>query len=177
MKSMPDYHRRSIRLDGYDYTQPGAYFVTIVVHQRSNLLGKIVNGDIQLSRFGQIVEACWRALPVTFFVEIDEYVIMPNHFHGILMILDEGRADFSQGKASGDHSNILPSSDLPDALPHPLNPHTIGNTNLNPLHGTTSGSLNAVVQNFKSVSTMNQRHSSNTACPILAAQLLRTNHA
>lgn len=150
---MPEYHRRSIRMAGYDYTQPEAYFVTIVVHQRYNLLGKIVNGDILLSRFGQIVEACWRAMPASFSVEIDEYVIMPNHFHGIIMILDKGRADFGQGKASGDRPSILSTKPLPDALPLPI--HTLGEVGPLPTlqHGTIPGSLNAIIQNFKSVST------------------------
>jgi len=136
---MPEHHRRSIRLPGFDYTQPGIYFVTIVVHQRENLLGKIMHGHTQLSLIGQMVEICWRGLPKTFEVELDEFVIMPNHLHGIIVIPDGNRGKFNQGKASGDRSNNLSTAILPDALPLP--------------HGTVSGSFNAVIQNFKSVST------------------------
>jgi putative transposase len=81
------HHRRSIRLPGYDYSQAGAYFVTIVTHQRDLLFGKIENEEMILSDFGMIANECWIAIPEHFpTVELGAYIIMPNHVHGIIVI-------------------------------------------------------------------------------------------
>src|SRR5215470_15321429 len=90
MKFDPDrHHRRSIRLRGYDYTRAGAYFVTICTYQRACILGAIEDGVIALSPSGQIVEQCWRSLAHhCLYVELDAFVIMPNHVHGIIVITD-----------------------------------------------------------------------------------------
>ncbi len=92
------HHRRSIRLKGYDYTQAGAYFVTIVAWQREMLFGEIVNGetpqggDVVLNSFGKIVAEKWQWLETQYeYVELGAWVIMPNHLHGILVIHDNGR--------------------------------------------------------------------------------------
>ena len=83
------HHRRSIRLKGYDYTRPGAYFITIVTHDRSHWFGQVVDGKMRLNDFGHAAEQCWRAIPEHFpHVRLDEFVIMPNHVHGILWIVD-----------------------------------------------------------------------------------------
>ena len=60
------HHRRSIRLPGCDYTEMGAYFVTVCTHDRVCLFGEVVNGEMRLSPYGQAVEACWRAIPAHF---------------------------------------------------------------------------------------------------------------
>jgi len=84
------HHRRSIRLKGYDYTLAGAYFVTIVAWQREMLFGEIVDGKMILSEFGEIVREEWeRTAIVRPNVELGEYVVMPNHFHGILIFIDD----------------------------------------------------------------------------------------
>ena len=81
------HHRRSIRLPGYDYTSPGAYFVTICVHGGECLLGQIVDGEMRLSRFGQVAGQYWKRIPNHVAqVELDEWVVMPNHIHGIIII-------------------------------------------------------------------------------------------
>jgi putative transposase len=81
------HQRQSIRLKEYDYTQPGAYFVTSVTRQRACLFGDIHNGTMVLNAFGQIADECWRAIPEHFpAVELGAYVIMPNHVHGIIII-------------------------------------------------------------------------------------------
>lgn len=87
MKFDPEiYHRRSIRLKGYDYSQAGAYFVTIVAWQREMLFGEIVDGESVLNELGEIVREEWeRTAVVRPNVELGEYVVMPNHFHGILV--------------------------------------------------------------------------------------------
>jgi putative transposase len=83
-------HRRSIRLPGWDYTRTGAYFVTIVTYQRETLFGAIVDGEMVLSESGRIVAEEWeRTAVVRPYVRLDEFVVMPNHIHGILVITDE----------------------------------------------------------------------------------------
>ncbi len=81
------HHRRSIRLKGHDYAQPGAYFVTIVTCKRECLFGEVANGDIQLNRFGAIAFEEWeRSRRIREELELDEFTVMPNHVHGILVI-------------------------------------------------------------------------------------------
>ncbi len=82
--------RRSIRLKNYDYSQGGAYFVTICTFNKECLLGNILDGEMQLSEIGQIVADCWRWLGEQYdYVYLDEWIIMPNHLHGIIVITDE----------------------------------------------------------------------------------------
>jgi putative transposase len=80
-------HRRSIRLKGYDYSSEGCYFVTVCTFQRKHLFGEIIQGDMQFSVLGRIASEQWMKIPERFSnVELDEFVIMPNHVHGILII-------------------------------------------------------------------------------------------
>jgi len=84
------HHRSSIRLPEYDYTQLGAYFITIVTCQRQNLFGEVVDGEMMLNQFGLLVRQQWVRLPQRFpHIELDEFGIMPNHFHGIIAIVNE----------------------------------------------------------------------------------------
>ncbi len=86
--STPNYHRRSIRLKGYDYTQPGAYFVTLCTHERVHLFGHVVDGVMRLDELGEIARQCWLAIPDHFpHAQLDEFVVMPNHVHGIIWIV------------------------------------------------------------------------------------------
>jgi putative transposase len=81
------HHRRSIRLKGYDYTRSGAYFITIVTQNRACLFGAVVEGRMRLNPLGQIVQECWLAIPDHFpHALLDEFVIMPNHLHGIIVL-------------------------------------------------------------------------------------------
>jgi putative transposase len=84
------HHRRSIRMKDYDYSQPGAYFVTLSSYGRDCLFGEIVDGVMILSPSGKIGEQEWlrleRRSPT---VTLDEVVIMPDHLHGIIMIQDK----------------------------------------------------------------------------------------
>ncbi len=82
------HHRRSIRLKGYDYTQPGAYFITICTQNRECLFGEVVDGRMVLNELGQVARECWLAIPDHFpHSRLDEFVIMPNHVHGIIWIV------------------------------------------------------------------------------------------
>ncbi|MGD9486401.1 MAG: transposase [Calditrichaceae bacterium] len=83
------HHRRSIRLREYDYSQSGAYFVTMCAQNRECLFGEITDGKMILNDAGRVVEQCWNDITIHFpHVELDEFVIMPNHVHGILIITD-----------------------------------------------------------------------------------------
>ena len=84
------HHRRSIRLLGYDYSRSGAYFITLCVENRECLFGDVVNGEMRLNETGRIAAACWKWLAEQYtYVELDEWVVMPNHLHGIIVIRSE----------------------------------------------------------------------------------------
>lgn len=84
------HHRRSIRLPGYDYTQPGAYYITICTYQRQCWLGNIINGQMYFNQLGKIVYKFWQVLPKRLpHIQLDAFVVMPNHLHGILIISKE----------------------------------------------------------------------------------------
>jgi putative transposase len=89
------HHRRSIRLQGYDYAQAGAYFLTLCTLGRARLLGRVTRGVVELTDIGRIVAEEWERTPsVRSNVELDAYVVMPDHVHGIIVITqrDEGAA-------------------------------------------------------------------------------------
>jgi REP element-mobilizing transposase RayT len=81
------HHRKSIRLRGYDYSQPGAYFITICTHQRQSLFGDIVDGVMMLNTAGNIAHDEWKNISdIRHDVSLCEFVIMPNHMHGIINV-------------------------------------------------------------------------------------------
>ena len=88
MKYDPNkHHRRSIRLKGYDYSQPGAYFVTICAYQRQCVFGDVVDGQMVLNQYGMVVADEWqKSSAIRREIKLDAWVIMPNHFHGIVII-------------------------------------------------------------------------------------------
>jgi len=81
------HHRKSIRLKEYDYSQDGAFFITICVEKRENRFGEIKEGNMLVNDAGKMIKAWWRKLFEKFpDTVIDAYIIMPNHFHGIIQI-------------------------------------------------------------------------------------------
>jgi putative transposase len=107
------HHRRSTRLKNYDYTTPGAYFITICTYQRECLFGEIINGSMQLNRLGLVVAAHWQNLPKYHpRLNLDKFVVMPNHVHGILLL-----ADLFVGAGFGDHLNGLTGNTLAKPAP------------------------------------------------------------
>ena len=136
------HHRKSIRLKGYDYTHPGGYFVTIVTLWRECMFGKIVDGVMQLNELGQIIWECWEEIPAHFpNTDVNEFVVMPNHVHGILFI-HEGNGT-------------------------PICPACVGAQHAAPLRGmkinVKSGSLGAIIRSFKSAVTRRAGRELNSA--------------
>jgi REP element-mobilizing transposase RayT len=87
LPSPADGGRRRIRLPEFDYSQPGAYFVTICTHDRRCILSEIKGGEVRLLRIGSIVLEHWQSIPSRHDgITLDEFVIMPNHIHGILVL-------------------------------------------------------------------------------------------
>jgi putative transposase len=81
------HHQRSIRVKGYDYSQVGAYFVTMVNRRRECRFGEIIGGEMKLNRWGEIADECWRTIPEHFpSVELGAHIVMPNHVHRIITI-------------------------------------------------------------------------------------------
>ncbi len=130
------YHRRSIRLHGYDYTQPGAYFVTICTEGRACWFGEVRDGKMQLNALGEIVREEWfRTADVRPNVVLyrDEFVVMPNHVHGIIWIVeDDGAAVVGATRRVAPTTRVAPTA---------------------PPHGPVSGSVGAIIGQFKSAVT------------------------
>lgn len=88
------HHRRSIRLKGWDYSRASRYFVTLCVKNRMPVLGCVRSEKVELSEIGRIADFTWQWLPERYpYVELDEYRVMPDHLHGIVMIKDTWRDD------------------------------------------------------------------------------------
>jgi len=123
--------RKALRLEGYDYSQEGAYFVTICTYERVHLFGDIVNGGMQLSDVGKIAYDLWTTIPDHHpHIVLDAYVVMPNHMHGILFIVDQPNKQRSNvGTMRASSAATLPQM------------HS---------KGAHSGSLGAVIGSYKS---------------------------
>lgn len=86
------YNRRSIRLKGYDYTRDGAYFVTLCTQGRVRTFGAVVDGEMRLNEYGREVARCWAWLAEQYpYVYLDEWTVMPDHTHAIIVIEDAHR--------------------------------------------------------------------------------------
>jgi putative transposase len=130
--------RKSIRLQGYDYSQEGVYFVTLVTKHREPLFGEIINGEMSLNEFGEIVKFTWHDLlnhnPN---IDLDEFIIMPNHVHGIINIVGAG-------------SQPAPGSQLPRIIGGGLEPGVENRVGLEPT--PTKISLMEIMRQFKTFS-------------------------
>jgi len=136
MKYNPQiHHRRSIRLKGYDYTQPGAYFVTFCIYQRAHLFGEIVDGEMVLNDAGKIaLEEWFKTAELRPSVKLyeDEFVVMPNHTHGIIWI--EGDKTIGALRGSAQLRARVEQRSAPTGIVAP-------------------GSLGAIVRGYKSAVT------------------------
>ena len=132
--------RRSPRLDSYDYSTPGAYFVIQGVQERCCLFGKVSEDRVHLNDAGSMVQQIWEEMPEHYpGVQIDAYVVMPNHIHGIV-ILNVGAGPSACPESN--HPNPIPR--LQKAQPQGVAP--------------TVMSLPDVVHRFKSLTTTRYRH-------------------
>lgn len=109
------HHRRSIRLKGFDYTQSGAYYITVVTYQRRHFFGDVVNGVMRLNELGQIAHDEWFKTSVLRpYVELfeDEFVVMPNHVHGIIWIRNNivGTGVGAERRSAPTNPNVPPKS-------------------------------------------------------------------
>lgn len=104
--------RKLNRLQGYDYSSAGAYFITINAHDREHIFGVINNGVMKLNEYGIILDRQWKWLFKQYdYIAPDEYVIMPDHFHGILHIVENGNvvgncATIGNGTVIGNDTSI-----------------------------------------------------------------------
>jgi len=81
--------RKQLRLKDFDYSSYNSYFITICTHNRKNYFGSIANGEMILNNPGRIIQDKWLWLESKYqYVQLDEYIVMPNHFHGILSIIE-----------------------------------------------------------------------------------------
>ena len=104
-------NRRTIRLKEYDYSKAGAYFVTICADEHENKFGEIIDGIMNLNESGEIAGSCWKAIPEHFpHTQLDDYVIMPNHVHGIIVIkqtMPVGANNYSPLRAAKPHGTSM----------------------------------------------------------------------
>ncbi len=149
------FKRGSIRLRGYDYTQPGAYFITLCTFQRFHLFGKIIESEMKINLFGQIVIQKWRNIPNHFKnARLFEFQIMPDHFHGIIFLTDKN--DYNCAVVGTKHSrqdlSLFWSNFAWNASPL-LRRYHMKNQPQSRFNGTTPGSIPAIIQNFSSITT------------------------
>ncbi len=130
-----NHHRRSIRLRGYDYTQPGAYFITMCTHNRECLFGDIANGEMVLNEWGKMVWDEWfksQSIRNEITLYDNEFAVMPNHIHGIVWIVNTDNIGVNDVGATG-------RSPLPLPMTQPI--------------GSPKRSLSSFVAGFKSAVT------------------------
>jgi putative transposase len=128
------YKRKNIRLKYFDYAENGYYFVTICTKNKTSFLRHIENDQMCLSSIGEIAKNCWLQIP-TYFPDVllDEYIIMPNHVHGIIII----DRDYKQGRATI-HRGLNQEKDMMNHVP------TFQQSN--PMN---TGSLSEIIRSFK----------------------------
>jgi REP element-mobilizing transposase RayT len=108
------HHRRSIRLKGYDYASPGAYFVTICVQNQECILGEVVDGEMRLNTYGRTVDEFWCQVPVHFaHVSVNAHVTMPNHIHAIITIHDTRRGAVSAPDVATPDASVSTNIEIP----------------------------------------------------------------
>jgi putative transposase len=160
MKFDPQKHqRRSIRLPEYDYSQAGAYFVTICTWDKTPLFGEICEGEMRLSAAGRIVKAEWKRLAHQFTnIRLNAFVVMPNHVHGIIVI--DHALGATRHSSDDDLEGVEPGLkdvlEIPDGSPLQIDTHAgVDGTPAQStrVKGPAKGSLGAMIGQFKSRAT------------------------
>jgi len=142
-KYQDKYRIPSARLSSWDYGSNAAYFITICTANREHFFGEIINGKMQLSETGKIANQYWSEIPEHFsFVILDEFVVMPNHIHGIIVIDKPGNNDVTIG---GNGVETLHATSL--QKPPPNKNEQMAGISPKP------GSLSTIIRSFKSAVT------------------------
>ncbi|HYV91811.1 MAG TPA: hypothetical protein VE978_08510 [Chitinophagales bacterium] len=157
MKYNPQiHHRRSIRLKVYDYSQEGAYLITIVCHDRKHFFGNVENGFMKLNSFGRIAYEEWQKLPERFpNIEVDVFQIMPNHMHGIIVIVG---APLAGAPAKSANNVNAPNTDAHNANKQKADAHDaearsadIGNSLPNRAPARGAPTVGEMIGSYKSI--------------------------
>ncbi len=154
------YRIESTRLASWDYSSNAPYFITICTSERIHDMGRIIDNEMHLSELGEVADQCWNDIPRHFpFVELGEYVIMPNHIHGVLIINrrpihPQQRVEtqyFASPDNTGDretdlHNIVLHETETQNiaSLPANGNERGVGNK-----FGAQSGNIASIVRGFK----------------------------
>ena len=141
-----EHQRRSVRLQNYPYAERGFFFITICTHEKKCVLGRITNYEIALSEVGRIVDGYWRDIPQHFpNVKLDQFTIMPNHLHGIIII-----------------SKVLPDESRGTACRAP----TVVDADYERFGRPVAGSLPTIIRSFKSAVSKRVNELGNTNSPL-----------
>lgn len=147
------YRVESARLQSWDYSSPGSYFITICTHGREHFFGAIKNGKMILSEIGKIAERYWREIPDHFStVRLDEFIVMPNHVHGIIIIekTATGETDPMNEQKRGIGGGIGRDKALPCLY---RTNKTNGITPPTRFQNQGRGTISAIVGSYKSICT------------------------
>ena len=158
------YRIGSDRYMNYDYSRPGKYFITICTKNKIPYFGNVENGRMILSEFGVIADKYWREIPAHFpFIELDEFIVMPDHMHGIIIIKNMTNP-VVVGLVEPLHATVLPPPPPPPPQTNPLDiPHVMeipkkSNQSINEHMSSISpksGSLGSIVRSYKSAVSKN----------------------
>ena len=135
------YRIESARLQTYDYAQAGDYFVTLCTHRHKCVFGEVRGEEMHINEIGKILQRCWEEIPRHFpNVELDAFVVMPNHIHGIIVIKDHGR-DVQLNVSTASTANVIPDTNAESS---------------EKTHASISprkGSLSVIIRTFKAAVT------------------------
>jgi len=147
--------RRSVRLKGFDYTQPSAYFLTICAHDNKHLFGDVILGEMKLNALGNILDKCWREIPSHFpNVAIVTHAVMPNHLHGVVAIRERvppGRGEATKTPAQERAETAAPEQDIVKHLRRAQ--HAAPLRKRPPFGEVASHSISALVRSYKAATT------------------------
>ena len=124
------YRITSARLQSWDYGANGAYFITICTQNREHYFGNIANNEMQLNELGQLAEKYWMEIPNHFpFIELGNFVVMPNHIHGILIIDNDPNDNVVNGNGNGNGNGNVETRLIASLPPTEIPPTEIPPTN------------------------------------------------
>jgi len=150
------HHRRSIRLQGYDYSGEGLYFITICCHNKVCLFGHVVNGTMVLNEYGQIAFSEWMKTPeIRPNVELDEFIVMPNHIHVIIRITRRGELHSPNIESNSSDFGVDSRGVLntPDFMGECNSPQPYSPQRYSPQLQGPSQTIGAIVRGYKSAVT------------------------